>query len=130
MPSLLVTEMRVLRMPPLLDRQSNDYISMSHTDEMQQYIYYRDLSKKGCLKNFFLKIRYMNRKYPYIINKKNKYYQYSIKNYFNLIETGIKIPKKFFFLERSKLRNSNKLAHRLLSKIDTIYGNQLLKHKY
>jgi len=64
------------------------------------------------------------------INKTTKYYQYIIKNYFNLIETGIKIPKKFFFFERSKIRNFNKLAHRLLNKIDTIYGNQLLKYKY
>jgi hypothetical protein len=130
MPSLFVTEMRALRMPPLIERQSNDYISMSHTDEMQQYIYYRDLSKKGCLKNFFFKIRYINKKYPYIINKKSNYYQYAIKNYFNLIETGVKISKKFFFFERSKLRNLNKLSHRLLSKIDTVYGNQLLKYKY
>jgi hypothetical protein len=130
MPTLLVTEMRTHRMPPLLDKQLNDYISMSHTDEMHQYIYYRDLSKKGCLKNVFFKMRYINKKYPYKINKKNKYYQYLIKNYFNVIETGIKIPKKFFFFNRSKLRNFNKLAHRLLSKIDTVYGNQLLKYKY
>jgi len=122
--------MRAQRMPPLLERQSNDFISMSHTDEMHQYIYYRDLSKKGCLKSVFFKVRYINKKYPYRINKKNIYCQYTIKNYFNLLETGIKIPKKFYFFERSKIRNFNKLANRLLNKIDTIYGNQLLKYKY
>jgi len=85
--------MRVQRIPPinLLDRQLNDYISMSHTDEMHQYIYYKDLSKKGCLKNVFFKLRYISKKYPYRINKKKNYYQYLIKNYFNLISTGTKI---------------------------------------
>jgi hypothetical protein len=124
--------MRLNRMPPINypDRQFNDFISMSHTDEMHQYIYYKDLSKKGCLKNVFFKLRYINKKYPYYINKKKSYYQYLIKNYFNLINTGVKISKKYFFFERSKLRNFNKLAHRLLNKIDTIYGNQLLKYKY
>jgi hypothetical protein len=124
--------MRLQRMPPinLVDRQLNDYISMSHTDEMYQYVYYKDLSKKGCLKNVFFKIRYINKKYPYRINKKKNYYQYLIKNYFNLTNTGIKILKKFYFFERSKLRNFNKLSHRLLTKIDTVYSNQLLKYKY
>jgi hypothetical protein len=73
---------------------------------------------------------YINKKYPYNINKKPLYCQYLIKNYFNLLDTGIKIPKKFYFFERSKLRNFNKLAHRLLNKIDTVYSNQLLKYKY
>jgi hypothetical protein len=102
---------------------------MSHTDEMQQYAYYKDLAKKGCLKNIYFKTKYIYKKYPYKINK-NKFYQYVIKNYFNLIETGIKIPKKFFFFERSKLRNFNKLSHRFLNKVDVIYGNQLKKYKY
>jgi hypothetical protein len=131
-PTLLITEMRIQRTPPinLIDRQFNDYISMSHTDEMHQYVYYKDLSKKGCLKNVFFKTRYINRKYPYLINKKKNYCQYLIKNYFNLTSTGVKILKKFYFFERSKLRNFNKLSHRLLNKIDTVYSNQLLKYKY
>jgi hypothetical protein len=131
-PTLLISEMRLQRMPPidLLDRQFNDYISMSHTDEMHQYVYYKDLSKKGCLKNVLFKTRYINKKYPYRINKRKNYYQYLIKNYFNLTNTGIKILKKYYFFERSKLRNFNKLSHRLLNKIDTVYSNQLLKYKY
>ena len=130
-PTLLITETRIQRIPPIttIDRFLNDYISMSHTDEMQQYIHYKDLSKKGCLKNSFFKIRYIYKKYPYRLNKK-RYYQYVIKNYFNLIDTGIKISKKYYFFERSKLRSFNKLSHRLLNKIDTIYSNQLLKYKY
>jgi len=130
-PSLLITEMRINRLPPLttVDKQFNDFISMSHTDEMQQYAYYKDLAKKGCLKNIYFKTRYIYKKYPYRINK-NKFYQYVIKNYFHLIDTGIKIPKKFFFFERSKLRNFNKLSHKLLNKVDIIYGNQLKKYKY
>jgi hypothetical protein len=103
---------------------------MSHTDEMHQYVYYRDLSKKGCLKNVFFKMRFINKKYPYRINKKKAYQQYLIKNYFNLTNTSIKISKKFYFFERAKLRNFNKLAHRFLTKIDTVYSNQLLKYKY
>jgi hypothetical protein len=124
--------MRLQRMPPsmLIDKQLNDYVSMSHTDEMHQYIFYKDLSKKGCLKNIFFKTRYIYKKYPYRINNKKIYYQYVTKNYFNLIDTGIKILKKFHFFNRSKLRNYNKLSYRLLNKIDTVYGNQLLKYKY
>jgi hypothetical protein len=75
-------------------------------------------------------MRYINKKYPYRINKKKIYYQYLIKHYFNLTNTSIKILKKFNFFERAKLRNFHKLTHRLLNKIDTIYGNQLLKYKY
>jgi hypothetical protein len=132
-PSLLVTEMRVKRIPPIVidGTQLNDFISMSHTDEMQQLLYYKKLSKKGCLKNVYLKTRYIYKKYPYRINKnKNKFYQINLKNYFNLIDTGIKVLKKFYFFDRSKLRYYNRLAHRLLNKIDTVYGNQLLKYKY
>jgi len=119
-------------MPPLTTEyiNFNDHISMAHTDEMHQFVYYKDLSKKGCIKNVFLKTRYLDRKYPYKINKKKAFYQYIIKNHFNLIETGIRIPKKYIFFERNKLRTFNKLSHRLLSKIDTVYGNQLLKYKY
>ncbi len=43
---------------------------------------------------------------------------------------GLKYRKKFLFFEKSKLRNINKLGHRLLNKIDTVYSNQLLKYKY
>jgi len=70
---------------------------MGLTDEMSQFIYYKDLSKKGCIKNIIFKVRYIYKKYPYKVNKKNKYYRYVIKNYFNVIDTGIKISKKFFF---------------------------------
>jgi hypothetical protein len=132
-PSLLVTESRIQRFPPdplLLNRYYQDHVSMGLTDEMSQFIYYKDLSKKGCIKNIIFKISYIYKKYPYKINKKNKYYVYAIKNYFNIIDSGIKIPKKFFFFERSKLRNFNKLGHRLLNKIDSVYCNQLLKYKY
>jgi len=123
--------MRVQRMPPFttIDTQLNDFISMSHTDEMNQYVFYKDLSKKGCLRNIYFKTLYIYKKYPYKINNK-KYYQYAIKNYFNLIDTGIKISKKFYFFDRNKLRNFNNLSHRLLTKIDNIYGNQLRKYKY
>jgi hypothetical protein len=123
--------MRFKRVPPLITEESNlnDYISMSHTDEMHQYVVYRTLAKKGCLRNVFFKTRYIYKKYPYRINK-NKFYQTAIKDYFNLMGTSIKIFKKFYFFDRSKLRHYNKLAHRLLSKIDTVYGNQLLKYKY
>jgi hypothetical protein len=103
---------------------------MSNTDEMHQLIHYNDLARKNCSKNIFYKAKYLYKKYPYNINKKNKYYQYAIKNFFNNIDTGIKISKKFFFFERSKLRNLNKFNNRLLNKIDNIYGNQLLKYKY
>jgi hypothetical protein len=132
-PSRLVTEMRVNRLPPdnlKKNRYFQDHISMGLTDEMSQFIYYKDLSKKGCIKNILFKVRYIYRKYPYKVNKKHNYYLYIIKNYFNVIDTGIKISKKFFFFERSKLRNFNKLGHRLLNKIDTVYCNQLLKYKY
>ena len=131
-PTLLITEMRTQRVPPntFTDKSINDYVSMSHTDEMNQYVYYRDLSKKSCLKNVIFKIRYIYKKYPYRINKKKMYYQYIIKNYFNLTHTSIKILKKFYFFDRNKLRNFNKLSHRLLNKIDTVYSNQLLKYKY
>src|ERR1700761_4057954 len=125
--------MRVKRIPPIVieETQLNDFISMSHTDEMQQLLYYKKLSKKGCLKNVYLKTRYIYKKYPYRINKnRNKFYQIVIKDYSNLIGTSIKIFKKFYFFDRSKLRHYNKLSHRLLSKIDTVYGNQLLKYKY
>ncbi len=90
--------MRTHRMPPLREseRHFNDHISMGLTDEMHQIVYYRDLSKKGCLKNVLFKMRYIYKKYPYTINKKGKYYQYVIKNYFNLIDTGVKISKKIF----------------------------------
>jgi hypothetical protein len=132
-PNLLVTEMRINRSPPdplNTERFDQDYISMGLTDEMSQFIYYKDLSKKGCIKNIIFKVRYIYSKYPYKVNKKNRYHSYVIKNYFNVIDTGIKISKKFFFFERSKLRNFNKLGHRLLNKIDTVYCNQLLKYKY
>jgi hypothetical protein len=127
--------MRTQKIPPAVhiqvkNRHLNDHVSMSLTDEMQQYAYYTDLSKKNCLKNISLKTRYIYKKYPYRINKKKIYYQYVIKNYFNLIDTGIKISKKFYFFDRTRLRNSNKLSFRLLNKIDTVYGNQLLKYKY
>lgn len=123
--------MRIKRSPPLniLENNYNDYISMSLTDEMQQFLYYKNISKKGCLRNVFFKMNYIYKKYPYKINKK-KYYQYAVKHYFNLLDTGVKISKKFYFFERSKLRHYNKLAHRFLTKIDTIYSNSLLKYKY
>jgi hypothetical protein len=124
--------MRLHRLPPIgaIDRYYKDHIMMGNTDEMHQLIYYSDLAKKSCLKNVFFKTKYIYKKYPYSLNKKNKFYQYIIKNYLNQLETGIKISKKFFFFERSKLRNFNKLSNRLLNKIDTVYGNQLLKYKY
>ena len=127
----MVSEMRIKRSPPLtlLEDNYKDHISMSLTDEMQQFIYYKNISKKGCIKNVFLKANYIYKKYPFKINEK-RYYQYAINNYFNLLDTGIKISKKFFFFERGKLRYYNKLAHRFLNKIDTIYSNSLLKHKY
>jgi hypothetical protein len=131
-PSLLVTEMRLHRLPPIstIDRYYKDHVMMGNTDEMHQLIYYSDLAKKSCLKNVSFKMNYIYKKYPYNMNNKNKYYQYVVKNYFSSLDTGIKISKKFFFLERSKLRNFNKLYNRLLNKIDTVYGNQLLKYKY
>jgi hypothetical protein len=131
-PTLLVTELRLQRLPPIstIDRYYKDHIMMGNADEMHQLIYYSDLAKKSCIKNIIFKVKYIYKKYPYNINKKTKYYQYAIKNYFNIIETGGKIYKKFFFFERSKLRNFNKFSHRLLNKIDTVYGNQLLKYKY
>jgi len=124
--------MRYHRMPPSLlgERNLNDYVSMGNTADMHPFFFYRDISKKGCLKNIFFKARYIYKKYPYKLNKKKLYYQYVIKNYFNLIETGIKITKKFYFFDRSKLRNFNKLSYRFLNKIDIVYGNQLLKYKY
>lgn len=47
-PSLLITEMRVQRMPVVttIDKNLNDFISMSHTDEMHQYAHYKDLARK------------------------------------------------------------------------------------
>jgi len=131
-PSLLVTELRINRLPPIssIDFHSKDYVSMGNTDEMHQLIYYSDLARKNCSKNIFYKAKYLYKKYPYNINKKNKYYQYAIKNFLNNIDTGIKISKKFYFFERSKLRNLNKFNNRLLNKIDNVYGNQLLKYKY
>jgi hypothetical protein len=128
----LVTELRTNRLPPIssIDFHSKDYVSMGNTDEMHQLIYYSDLARKNCQKNIFYKAKYLYKKYPYNLNKKNKYYQYVIKNFLNNIDTGIKISKKFLFFERSKLRNLNKFNNRLLNKIDNVYGNQLLKYKY
>src|ERR1051325_8557525 len=99
--------MRYQRLPSIyasdqIYRRLNDHISMSHTDEMYQYVYYKDLARKGCLKNIFFKMRYLYRKYPYRINKKKLYYQYIIKNYFNITDTSIKILKKFLFFEKGK----------------------------
>jgi hypothetical protein len=132
-PTRIITEMRVQRIPSLIfseDKTLHDYVSMGLTDEMHQYVHYRDLSKKSCIRNVVFKTKYIYRKYPYKINNNNLYYKFIIQNYFNIIDTGIKISKKFIFFDKNKLRNFNKLSHRLLNKIDTVYSNQLLKYKY
>jgi hypothetical protein len=134
-PSYFLTEMYIYRLPPIYPADEppfkfkNDFISMGLIDEMPQFQYYRDISKRSCLRNIFFKTYYVEKKYPYNINKKG-HAHYIIKKYFNTIDTGIKISKKFYFFDRNKLRNFNKLSHRFLVKLETVYGNQLLKYKY
>jgi hypothetical protein len=96
---------------------------------MPQLQYYKDIAKRSCLRNIFFKTYYTEKKYPYNINKKY-HSQNTLRNYFNTIDTGVKISKKFYFFDINRVRNFNRLSHRFLVKLETVYGNHLLKYKY
>jgi hypothetical protein len=102
---------------------------MGLIDEMPQLQYYKDIAKRSCLRNIFFKTYYTENKYPYNINKKH-HSHHAIISYFNRIDTGIKIAKKFYFFDINKIRSFNRLSHRFLVKLETVYSNQLLKYKY
>ena len=57
--------MRYNRLPSVIteDDQFYDYITMSHYSEMSQLSYYKELAKRGCLKNIFLKVNYIYKKF-------------------------------------------------------------------